>query len=81
MKGQGKELEEPTPVMKSQISKFNKRKGNFQQSSNGSSQGLDQLHMSEKDINVSSQVKFLIQFCFSNDTCHLGGAGEDVVHN
>ena len=56
MKGQGKELEEPTPVMKSQISKFNKRKGNFQQSSNGSSQGLDQLHMSEKDINVSSQV-------------------------
>ena len=56
MKGQGKELEEPTPVMKSQISKFNKRKGNFQQSSNGSSQGLDQLYMSEKDINVSPEV-------------------------
>ena len=53
MKGQGKELEEPTPVIKSQISKFNKRKGNFQHASNGSSQGLDQLHMSEKDINVS----------------------------
>ena len=52
MKGQGKELEEPTPVMKSQINKFTKRKGNFQQSSNGSSQCLDQLYMSEKDINV-----------------------------
>ena len=56
MKGQGKELEEPTPVMKSQINKFTKRKGNFQQSSNGSSQGLDQLYMSEKDINVSPEV-------------------------
>ena len=52
MKGQGKELEEPTPVMKSQINKFTKRAGNFQQSSNGSSQCLDQLYMSEKDINV-----------------------------
>ena len=52
MKGQGKELEEPAAA-KSQINKFNKRKGGAGASNNGSSQGLDQLHMSEKDINVS----------------------------
>ena len=65
MKGQGKELEEP-PAIKSQINKFNKRKGNTTgASNNGSSTALDQLHMSEKDINVSrifqsvcSMVKF-----------------------
>ena len=89
MKGQGKELEEPTPVMKSQINKFTKRKGNFQQSSNGSSQGLDQLYMSEKDINVSHN-----SITFYNDTISIpyisyyvtvmfssGGTGENVVHN
>ena len=52
MKGQGKELEEPAAA-KSQINKFNKRKAGAGASNNGSSQGLDQLHMSEKDINVS----------------------------
>lgn len=53
MKGQGKELEEPPA--KTQINKFNKRKGNATgASNNGSSTALDQLHMSEKDINVSN---------------------------
>ena len=54
MKGQGKEFEEPTPAIKSQINKFNKRKPNSGTPNNGSSTGLDQLHMSEKDINVST---------------------------
>ena len=64
MKGQGKELEEPAPI-KSQINKFNKRKHTpGAASNNGSSTGLDQLHMSEKDINVSTVRKASFVFLF-----------------
>ena len=60
MKGQGKELEDP-PAIKSQINKFNKRKPpvGAGASNNGSSSGLDQLHMSEKDINVSKHFNIV----------------------
>ena len=53
MKGQGKEMEQEPRAIKGQINKFNKRKPNQAAlSSNGSSNGLEQTIMSEKDINV-----------------------------
>ena len=70
MKGQGKEFEEPTPAIKSQINKFNKRKPTpGAASNNGSSTGLDQLHMSEKDINVSTvrEASFVFLFLGKHD--------------
>lgn len=57
MKGQGKEMEQEPSAAKGQINKFNKRKPTPAAApSNGSSNGLDQTHMSEKDINVSSHI-------------------------
>ena len=53
MKGQGKELEEPAPAIKALQNKFAKPKTSLQLSNNSSVNGLDQIHMSEKDINVS----------------------------
>ena len=52
MKGQGKELEDPAPVTKTFPTKFAKPKNSLQMSNNSSVNGLDQIHMSEKDINV-----------------------------
>ena len=53
MKGQGKEMEQEPSAAKGQINKFNKRKPTpAALPSNGSSNGIDQTHMSEKDINV-----------------------------
>ena len=73
MKGQGKELEEPAPAIKSQINKFNKRKPNPGASNNGSSTGLDQLHMSEKDINVSTtrQRSFICLLLGKHSVLHV----------
>ena len=53
MKGQGKELEDPAPVTKTFPTKFAKPKNSLQMSNNSSVNGLDQIHMSQKDINVS----------------------------
>ena len=57
MKGQGKELEDPAPATKSFPNKFSKPKTSLQMSNNSSVTGLDQIHMSEKDINVSIIVE------------------------
>ena len=52
MKGQGKELEDPAPVTKTFPTKFAKPNTSLQMSNNISVNGLDQIHMSQKDINV-----------------------------
>jgi len=58
MKGQGKELEDPTPATKP-LNKFAKPKSSLQMSNNSSVNGLDQIHMSEKDINAELEKMLL----------------------
>ena len=62
MKGQGKEMEQEPSAAKGQINKFNKRKPTpAALPSNGSSNGIDhQAHMSEKDINVRTNLYFVL---------------------
>lgn len=59
MKGQGKELEDPAPVTKTYPTKFAKPKNSLQMSNNSSVNGLDQIHMSEKDINAELEKMLL----------------------
>jgi len=59
MKGQGKELEEPAPAIKALQNKFAKPKTSLQLSNNSSVNGLDQIHMSEKDINAELEKMLL----------------------
>ena len=56
MKGQGKELDEPAPANKPLANKFGAKGNKGHQVSNNSSVtgGLDQIHMTDKDINVRS---------------------------
>ena len=62
MKGQGKELEDPTPATKAFPNKFSKPKTSLQMSNNSSVTGLDQIHMSEKDINVRIIAQLIRNF-------------------